>query len=96
MASRAYHSAAGTADETAADSRKILTGFNVMEAEATGTEAEVKIRDGTTASDPVVLTVTLAAQETVVEWADDTGVVCRNGVFIERVAGTTEVVLYLR
>lgn len=89
--SRAIHVASGTADS--AQSAGTLVGLNVRESAASPLAAEVIIRNGTAATDPIVYIRELAANEqhTVSLPAVD----CSAGIFVDRVSGSTELVLYV-
>ncbi len=88
--SAAHHElASGTADVQVFTGRTVLAGYSIREAATTAAAATVIIRDGTAASDPIVTVIELAAnasETTVVPG----GVTCTDGVFVERVTGTTE------
>lgn len=91
MARKAVYSASGTTDVLAHDGRIILGGFNITE--MGGTSAEVAIRDGSATGD-VMLRIKLAAGEVAGEWFGPQGVMAASGLFVDRVSGTTEVILY--
>lgn len=89
--SRAVHVASGTADS--AQSAGILVGVNMRESAAIAAAAEVIIRNGTTATAPIVHIRQLAA-----DGQHDAllpAVNCSGGIFVDRVSGETEIVLYV-
>lgn len=88
---RAIHVPSGTADS--AQSAGTLIGLNIRESAATAAAAEIIIRNGTTATDPIVYIreLDLDEQHAVSLPAVD----CPAGIYIDRVAGTTELVLYV-
>lgn len=88
--------ASGTADAqaVAASSGLRLMGFGCKE-DAAGT-AEFIIRNGTEDTDPVLAFVTLTAGESVREYFGGEGLKADDGIFIERVSGTTHIVILSR
>lgn len=88
---KAIHVASGTADS--AQSAGTLVGVCIRESAGTPAAAEVLIRNGTTASDPVVCIFDLASNENRVDPLP--AVACPDGIFVDRVAGETELVLYV-
>lgn len=86
--------ASGTADAQAVAALASLRflGFSVRE-NAAGA-AEFIIRHGTQATDPPLAFVKLAAGESVREWYGPQGLVATNGIFVDRVSGTTHLVVY--
>jgi hypothetical protein len=88
---RAVYVASGTADS--AQSAGTLVGLYVRESAGTPAAAEVVIRNGTTATDPIVYRRELATNENHV--VSLPGVDCSAGIFVDRVAGETELVLYV-
>lgn len=89
--SRAIPIADGTADEAAA--RGTLVGYSIRESAVSPAVATVVLRNGDGASDPMVAVIELAASgsETTVLPA----VECPDGIYVDRVAGSTEVILYV-
>lgn len=71
-----------------------LLGFSCRENAGSPAAAEFIIRNGTAASDPPVAFVKLAASESVREFMGDAGISCPNGIFIDRVTGTTEITIF--
>lgn len=89
--SQAIHVPSGTADS--AHPAGVLAGINIRESAVVATAAEVIIRNGTTATDPIVYIRQLVGDEQHV--VSLPAVACRSGIFVDRVAGTTEIVLYV-
>lgn len=69
-----------------------FTGFSCKE-EASG-PAEFIIRHGDDAADPIITRVTLNSGESRSEGPSDSGIACPDGIFIDRVSGTTSVTIY--
>lgn len=90
---RAVAIATGTADAQGVTGAATLVGYSIRESAATAAVATVIIRNGTLATDPAVAIVELAANASTT--AALPSVDCSNGVFIDRVAGETELVLYI-
>lgn len=86
-----YHSPPGTADDHLLDRSAYLVGFNIVE-DAVGS-AEVVLHAGSDATDPQ-LRLKLEAGETWIEFPSDS-LQFRDGIYIERVSGTTDVFLYV-
>lgn len=70
-----------------------LMGFSARETTGTGT-AVFKIRNGTSNSDPLLVSVSLAAGESAREWYGPDGIASASGIWLERVSGTIEFVGY--
>lgn len=93
MATRGYADAvalaSGTGNVQATSGPTLLHAYSVRENAATAAAATVRIYDGTDNTGTLVASIELAADasETVGFGAP---VRCANGVFVERVAGTTE------
>ena len=90
---RAIAIATGTADVQGVSGSATVAGYSVRESAGTAAVATVILRNGTAATDPVVALIELAANQSVT--ASMPAVDCPNGVFIDRVAGETELVLYI-
>lgn len=87
----------GTANQTPvapADATGRLLGYAIRE--TTGSAAAtVRFRSGTTvAGTPLGAGVTLAANESVREWFGPSGINVPTAIFLERIAGDTEVTVY--
>lgn len=82
---------AGTGDEAgvAAAFGLHLMGYSIRETAAAA--ATVNIEHGAAGSSPVMDAVNLAASTSASRWFGPGGLPCFNGVFIERLTGTTEV-----
>lgn len=90
---RAVQVATGTADVQGYTGATTLMGVSARESASTPAAATVTLRNGTSASDPAVALIELAANgsSTFTVPAID----CPNGVFIDRSGGETELVLYI-
>lgn len=88
---RAFHDD-GTASVELFPERCILAGVNVTESAATAAAAHLRVRDGSSTG-AVLATVKVAGDG----HADvpTYHVHCQNGVYIERVSGSTEVVVFI-
>lgn len=86
--------ATGTADAVGYGHNGLLFGFEVRESAVTAAAAEVIIRDGADATGKKLANVVLAA-DGVEHRSFGTPVRIDSGVFIDRVAGETEVILYV-
>jgi len=89
--------AAGTADvaAVAANPNLKLIGVAIAETASSAAAAEVAIRHGTAATDPfLVPNVNLDANGFGIEWFGH-GVSCANGIYVDRIAGNTTLVLYI-
>lgn len=90
---RAIHVTSSASDAQAIAAPATVVGYSAREAAASAAVATVLIRNGTTASDPIVAMIELAADAS--QTATLPAVDCPNGVFVDRVAGTTELVIYV-
>lgn len=91
------NSASGTGDlevAGASDFNK-LGGFSITESDGGG-GATVVIRDGTSTGGTFVCGLTVAATVTGTVILPDGGVLCPNGIFIDRTAGTSIVSVFWR
>lgn len=88
----------GTDDEQAIAGAANLRcmGFNIQESAVVPAVADVVIRHGTDATGPVIAQVKLIASGSQTIWFGPNGITVTNGVFLERVAGTTQVTVYSR
>jgi hypothetical protein len=92
------HVASGTGDVDsgiAAANGLRLRGYSIAETAASAAAAEVKLHHGTTATGILLVApINLAADgHGGWHWGAD-GIACPNGIFVERIAGTTELVIY--
>ena len=88
--------ASGTGDVqgiAAADNLR-LVGYSITEDAGTPAAAELSLRHGVLATDPELFGITLTADQSVREglWKDGVGV--PNGVFVDRISGTTKLPLF--
>lgn len=90
---RAVPVASGTADVQGYTGATTLMGVNVSESAVTAAVATVILRNGTLATDPIVAIVELPANGSTVLALP--AVDCPGGVFVDRVAGETTLVLYV-
>jgi hypothetical protein len=90
---RAAALASGTADAQAFTGQCTLYGYAVRENAGTPAAASLVLRNGTTVTDPPVAFISLAAGGSQVVTLP--AVDCTNGVFADRLSGTTELVLYV-
>lgn len=67
-------------------------GFSVHETAAA--VATAVIRDGTSTSGVPVAYISLAAAGGQTQWFGPQGIVCTNGIFLDRVTGTTEITVW--
>lgn len=90
--------ASGTADVQgiAAAANTRLVGWSITEDAATAAAAEVILRHGTLVSDPIIAQVNLAANESIRDWFGPDGIGVANGVFVDRVSGTTALTLFTK
>ena len=88
--------ATGTADVQgfAATAGLRLMGYSVRESAGSAAVAALNLRHGTTATDPLLAVSELAANGADNAWFGPQGINCPNGIFVDRVAGETELVLY--
>lgn len=87
IASGSGDSAVGTSG-----SSKVLMGWSVKEDSAA--VATLVLRHGTSTSDPIIAVINLAASASETRWLGPNGVNCPNGIFVDRLTGTTTVVIY--
>jgi hypothetical protein len=87
-------SGTGDAAAVAASIDLRLVGFSCRETAAA--TAEFIIRNGTSASDPPVAFVKLASGQSLTQWFGEVGLACHNGIYIDRVSGTTHIVVYTK
>ncbi|WP_116051684.1 hypothetical protein [Amycolatopsis palatopharyngis] len=90
---RPIHVASAATDDQALTGAATLVGLTVRESAGTAAVASVVLRDGTAATDPVIAVVELAANESKVITLP--AVAITTGVFVDREAGSSELVLYV-
>lgn len=85
--------AAATGDEAglAATDRLRLIGVSVRE--TAGAVATLNVEHGIANSSPIMVPVNLAAAESKTLWFGPQGLPCAGGIWLERLTGTTQVVL---
>lgn len=90
--------ASGTADAQgiAAAAGLRLIGFSVAETAATAADAELVLRHGTLATDPILCRITLSPDESARDWFGPDGIAVASGVFVDRVTGTSELTLFTK
>lgn len=89
--------ASGTGDVQGVAARDdlVLDGFSVSETASSASTAEVVLRHGITDTSPLLTShINLAADGYGMFFVG--GINCPNGIFIERVSGETELVLYVK
>lgn len=71
-----------------------LVGVAMTESAGSAAVATFILRNGTTASDPIIFpgVIELNPNESTREWFQP-GIRCENGIFIDRVAGTADIIL---
>lgn len=70
-----------------------LMGFSARETTAAA-GAVFNLRHGTAVTDPILVTVTLGANESSREWYGPDGLAAPSGIFLDRVSGTSQVIGY--
>jgi hypothetical protein len=84
--------ASGTAGAQVLAGPAILFGYSVRESAGTPAVASLVIRNGTSSAGAPVAFITLPASGSTTITLPE--IDCPNGVFVDRLAGTTEVVLF--
>lgn len=88
-------SPAGTGDlQISTDQPSVLLGWSMTET-AAGVATGV-IRNGTSTAGAPVAYYGLAAAGAQTQWFGPQGIVCDKGIFLDRVTGTTQVVVYVQ
>lgn len=90
---RSVNVASGTGDVAAVTGAATLWGYSVRESAGTPAAATVVVRDGDADTDPARVLIELAADQS--QTVRLPAVQFDDGIFIDRVAGETELVLYL-
>jgi hypothetical protein len=85
-----------TADVQVYTGATYLMGFSIKEDAGTGGVATARLRDGTTASGPVVVELELSPDQSATMWFGDSGIRINDGIFLDRIAGTTSGCVYVR
>jgi hypothetical protein len=88
--------AAATGDEAgvAANTTLRLMGYSIKE--TAGAVATLSLLNGASSGGTAVAHVNLAAAGSIQQWFGPQGIPCPAGVWIERLTGTTAVILYTR
>lgn len=87
--------ASGTADVAVYTGSGILYGFSARESAVTAAAGSFIIRDGTTVAGDPIMYVNLLSDESAREWYGPQGIPFNTGIFLDREAGTSEVVFYI-
>ena len=90
--------ASGTADVQgiAATNNLRLVGYSITEDADPAAAAELSLRHGTLATDPEIFGITLTADQSVREGLWKEGIGVPNGVFVDRISGTTRLTLFTK
>lgn len=72
----------------AASANMRLFGYSFRE--SGGAAATFRIRNGTSAAGTIIRTIVLAANAEQHEWFGPNGILCENGISVERVAGAAD------
>ena len=85
-----------TADEqgVAATANLRLFGYSVRENASSPDVAKVVLRHGTTDADDALAFINLAASQEKTVWFGEKGILCPDGIFVDRVSGESHLVLY--
>lgn len=92
----AIPTAGTTADEAVTASQGFLMGFSLRESAASAAVATALIRDGTTATDPIVVVLELNGDQSATMWFGPDGIRINSGIYLDRVAGTITGAVYVR
>lgn len=90
---RAAYVTSGSAGAQGVAGAATLYGFSVRENAGTAAVATVVLRNGTTNTDPIIAAIELAADGS--QSASLPAIDCPHGIFVDRTAGTSELVLYV-
>lgn len=88
--------ATGTADAVgvAAATGLRLLGYSVRESAGSAAVASLNLRNGGDATGAIIAVEELAADAQKTVWFGPQGIACPLGIFVDRVAGETQIVLY--
>ena len=89
-------SGAGSVQAIAPTAGLVLMGYGIRESSAGGDVAITNLRRGEAANAPLLFPSTLGALQSDKAWFGPDGIACAEGIFIERVSGTTHIVLYTK
>lgn len=84
----------GDAAAVAAATGLRLMGYAVRESAGAPAVAALNLRHGTLATDPLLVPVELAANGADKQWFGPAGIHCPSGIFVDRVAGETELTIF--
>ena len=90
---RGIPAASGTAGVQLVSGPATVYGYSIRDNAATAAVATVVLRDGTSSSAPAVAFIELPADGSRSERLP--GLQFQNGVFVDRAAGTSEIILYV-
>lgn len=79
----------------AASNRRLL-GFSITETASTPATAQVILHHGTSNAGSIISWVKLSANESTRDWYGDAGIGVANGLYVNRISGTTQVTLFHR
>lgn len=91
----AYSVTSGTADVQVFSRPCVVTGCSFRESASTPAAATIILRNGTSASAPIVATIEIPADGSMADNYEP-GIYCHDGLYVDRVAGTTEGVVYVK
>lgn len=94
MAASCYVLASGTADTAAVGFPCKLLGFSIHESAASAAVASLYLRDGSGATGDIRVALELLGDQSATMWFGPQGIQCNTGIYVDRVAGTTEGVIY--
>jgi len=88
--------ATATTDVQVMTGSTYLMGFSIKESAGTAAVATLAIRDGTSASAPIVVELELNADQSATMWFGDSGIRIDTGIYVDRIAGETRGAIYVR
>lgn len=91
--SRSIHIASAATDAQAVTGPATLVGLSVRESAGTPAAASLVLRDGTSTAGEIVAVVELAANESKVLLLPAVRIV--DGIFVDREAGSSELIVYI-
>src|SRR5688500_15639534 len=74
----------------------VLMGYAARETAGTPAVATLILRHGTLATDPIIVPIELAANGTDKAWFGPNGIALASGIFVDRVAGESEITLFTK
>lgn len=90
---RAIYVASGSAGVQPLTGAATVLGFSVRENAGTPAAASITIRNGASSSAPAIAVINLSAGSS--QTADIPAIDCLSGIFVDRISGTTELVVYV-